>query len=432
MENKFKEHFEALQAKGAFEGVKFEDLTEEQSQELTFSYLGKLDEDIQAINQKSDEEKQELKSQVETLKQEKAAYEAKASAISQKLTEKMIEQAEKIGASDFGDAIKELQKVSKEIHEAHVAKERKEFSIKADVIRKAVTLTTSVQNTTLGQRDPRVAELAHRVVTAYEAISTKTRINENEGGKLIYVDIDPATSIRAAAAIAETGTVPESTIGFIERNRELKDIGDSLPYSKNFQYDYSRLMQYLDRFLRQNIALIEDEQIINGDGTGDNYTGIIASIPAYVPVAAGITDANIFDLAVRVSNDITTPEGSKYQPNLMFMNSDDIDSINYALKKDGENNYIPLEERMLRRGIRVVPNNSLQPDEAIIGDETYSEIIEDGLINIETGVRVNDDALKRIERILVFTRKNMLIRNEESTAWRYISSIQAALTTIAS
>ena len=428
---RIEKHYEACQEKGMFKAVEFKDLDEAQSQELYANYLGKIEGDIEAISAKSEEEKKGLEAEIKTLKAEKSASEAEYAKLTNEMTKQLLDDAAKASPESAPD-IKKLKELCEDVHKNQVAKKDFSVKLKSELVTKAVTLTTSVVNSTLAQRADRVGELAHRVLSAYDAIPLKIRLNEHEGGTYRYVDIDPATSVRAAATIAETDTIPESTIGFVERSIALKDIGDHLPYSMNFAYDFARFMQYLLRFLRQNVGLELDDQIINGDGLGDNLNGIISSIPVYIPVAEGITDANLADLIEVEARDIKAQLGSKYNPNVVMLNSNDIVSINLGLKKDANNNYQPLEERLARKGFVLIENNSLTENTMILGDADFSAIIEDGDINIETNVTANDDALKRIRRILVYMRKNVLIRVEEAEGWFYTADIDAALTVISS
>ena len=98
------------------------------------------------------------------------------------------------------------------------------------------------------------------------------------------------------------------------------------------------MQEKLEEFLNINISIVEDDQLYDGDGTGNNCNGLFTSSPTYVPVASGITDANFYDLIVKASEDITKGKRSKYQPNFALMSISDINRM--RLKKDANNNYI--------------------------------------------------------------------------------------------
>jgi hypothetical protein len=72
----------------------------------------------------------------------------------------------------------------------------------------------------------------------------------------------------------------------------------------------------LENFLRVNVAIKVDTDLVSGNGTTPNIKGINAQIPAYVAAASGITDASIYDLIVKLREAITASYGSKYNPNV--------------------------------------------------------------------------------------------------------------------
>jgi len=438
MKEKFKKHFEALQEGGAFKGLSFDDLNDEQSQELFTSYLDTLDEAIKETQRKLDEsngENETVKQELKTLKDEMSKESKDYATMTYNLAKSATANLVNISTSPLdpkkAKLIEEAKKVYSDVVEAQKTGVSNEFTVKIEAV-KAATLTTSVLDSTIGERDPDIARLAHRKITAADAITSKPIVRRDMGGKWQYTDQSAASSVRAAAQVAEGGTYPESTIAWVEKEIKLKKVADSIPYSDEFFYDFNMLMNEISNFLRVNIDLQEDDQIINGDGTGENYSGYLASIPDFVPVASGIDDPNIFDLACKVSEDITALEGSKYQPNLIHLNSSDIVSINYMLKKDANNNYIPIDEKLRAKGFVVVENNSLASDNMILGDNRFVHLINDGMVTIRTGVKVNNNDLEGISHVSISTRKNVLIKDLEKTSFRHVTSISAALTVLGS
>jgi hypothetical protein len=451
MKTKFEKFFDELQAKGkSFQNIAFKDLTEDQSHELHNLYLDKADERVKSLEAKHAEAivaqesinkeaydrevaaKAKIKAELDEIKTDVAQKNQELTKLTYEMTKKvaqtMLESAKGQGSirdANTRAAIEECKVLHKSLSEAVKNGDKATFTIKAD------TLTTSVANFTRGVEDPVVVGLATRRLTAYESIPRKITIPANAGGTYRYLEQNSATSVRAAANIAEGTPSPESTIIWAKQSLDLIKTSDHLPYSEEFEYDFQNLMKELVSFLRQNIDIIVDDQIITGTGAALNYDGIIFNAPAFTPVASGITDANIYDLIVKVSEDITDGEGSKYQPNIVYMNSADIDSIDFELKKDANNNYMSLRERALKRGIAIVENNAVVANTLFLGDNRYASIIQDGMLTIKTGLTSGTDAIDGIQRVLVSTRKNLLIKNEETTAWREVTSISAALTTLA-
>lgn len=422
---------------GSFQRLKseqIEGLEEAQLKAYQDDLANYLDSESEALKAKIKEletKEGSNKEEIQALKDQLAQIEPEALKIAMKaVKEQGIILAKMQSNSNGGrmtekQAVEEAMKFYEDLKAAVKGGKDVELSIKAD------TLTTSVSNFTRGVEDPNVARLAHRRLTAYDAIPSKPKVGANMGGTYRYLDQDSGTSVRAAAQIAEGAASPESTIAWVKRSIDLKKTSDHLPYSDEFEYDFQDLMIELVEFLRQNVAIEVDDQIINGDGLGNNYDGILTTIPAYTPVASGITDANIFDLICKVSEDITDGEGSKYAPDLVFLNSSDIVSIDFLLKKDANNNYMNLAEMAAQKGFKVIENNSLAANSMILGDSRYAHIVEDGMVTVKTGLKSGTDAIDGISRVLVETRKNLLIKNLEVTGWREVTSISAALTTLA-
>ena len=435
MKEKFQKFFDAQQEKGAFKGLTFEELGDEQLQELHAAYLGHLEDELKAAQEEAKGAKQgssEANARIEELNASIVKSNAKFSEInlklSQKLTQNLLDNSASNHTPKQKKSIEVVKGFMKELKSIVKNKSGEEIELKLEdmnnvIATKADTLTTSVANSTRGVMDPNITRLAHRRLTAYESIPSKPLIPVNGGGKYRWVDQDEATSVRAAAIVAEGTAFPESTIAWIEREIGLIKIGDHIPYSDEFEYDYANFMQEIADFLRTNVNIKVDDELIDR---------ILAVIPAYVPVASGIVDANIFDLMCKVSEDITDDEGSKYMPNVVYMNSSDIVSINYLLKKDANNNYMGLQMMAEQKGFTIIENNRVPANQMILGDNRYIHVPEDGVITIKRDVYAGDDQIEGITRMLVQTRKNLLIKNLELTGWRQVTDIAAALTTLAS
>ena len=207
-----------------------------------------------------------------------------------------------------------------------------------EVVVKALTLRSSITNNEQAFDLPDLGQLAHRKLTAYD-IFPKLRVADgNNNGVIRYYDWDEDTIVRAAAAVAEGAVFPESTAKFKKGSISIQKIGDTLPVTEEFFEDAQMFAAELGMFLETNVAIKVDGDIINATGAGNTITGLVASVNAFTPVASGISDANIYDLLVKVSEAITLNGGSKYTPNFAVMNISDINKM--KLKKDANENYM--------------------------------------------------------------------------------------------
>ena len=301
-----------------------------------------------------------------------------------------------------------------------------------EVVVKALTLRSSITNNEQAFDLPDLGQLAHRKLTAYD-IFPKLRVADgNNNGVIRYYDWDEDTIVRAAAAVAEGAVFPESTAKFKKGSISIQKIGDTLPVTEEFFEDAQMFAAELGMFLETNVAIKVDTDVINATGAGNTITGLVASVNAFTPVASGISDANIYDLLVKVSESITSTGGSKYTPNFAVMNISDINKM--KLKKDANENYIipPFVSRDGSNvsGITVVECNAVTANTMVVGDNRFARIYEKAGIEISKGYSgtqfVEDEMTLKARKRLAF-----LIRAADKGGFAKVTSISAALVTLA-
>lgn len=84
-----------------------------------------------------------------------------------------------------------------------------------------------------------------------------------------------------AGMVAETNKKPESTLKFDMVSTTAKVIAHYVKASRQILSDVSQLASYIDGRLRYGLALKEEQQLLNGDGVGQNLLGIIPQAAAY-------------------------------------------------------------------------------------------------------------------------------------------------------
>lgn len=78
-----------------------------------------------------------------------------------------------------------------------------------------------------------------------------------------------------AAPVAEGALKPESAIGFTTEDASVKTIAHWIPLTRQAMSDASQLQSYIDGRLRYGLKLEEETQILYGDGTGENLSGLL-------------------------------------------------------------------------------------------------------------------------------------------------------------
>lgn len=84
-----------------------------------------------------------------------------------------------------------------------------------------------------------------------------------------------------AAPVAETTQKPESNIDFQLFNAPVRTIAHWVIASKQILDDAPQLQSYIDGRLRFGLAIVEENQLLAGDGTGQNLEGLIPQATAY-------------------------------------------------------------------------------------------------------------------------------------------------------
>ncbi len=317
---------------------------------------------------------------------------------------------EQKGESLEGIVGKNFDSISKAINEDQ-AKHEFNISLKA-------TATTASVTSTITHRDNVLSPLASRKLTM-SSLFRHISLGKDTDGRVSYIDWDEATTARAAAMVAEGGTFPESTAAWEEFSIKLKKIGDTIPVTEEFGVDQARFRGELEEFLGTNVALVEDDQLLTGDGTGNNLTGVLTSASVHVQASRGISAPTLYDLIPILREGIVKGKGNKFRPDFVMMNLTEIN--NYKLKKDANENYLmpPFvsADGSVIDGILVIENNNMDDDTLVMGDSSKGRIYDaqEGY-SIQIGY-VDAQFKEDIKTLKARKRMALLIKNSEKAGF---------------
>ena len=299
----------------------------------------------------------------------------------------------------------------------------------AEVVLKADTLRASIATNPHVELVDGIGQLQRKKRSLYDLFRKIPVGAGNHNGTVAYVDWDEATTVKAAASVAEGVAFAESTAKFKGYTLALQKIGDSLPVSEEFFNDEVMAAAELEMFLDANVLDKVASQIVVGDNTGTNLKGLITSSPLYTAAASGITDANIYDLIAKVTEDITSVGGAKYAPDFVAMNIADINKL--KLKKDSTYNYVFNFNDPRIGALNIVEDNNVVANTLYLGDSRFARIYEMGGVVVSKGYNGTDFAE---DMLTLKARKRLafLVREADKTGFRKVASISAALTTLAS
>lgn len=333
-----------------------------------------------------------------------------------------VTEMETKGTKGNANVFAEEIKANKEALKAIAKGGNSEIVVKADTVRASIATDPS------GLFLDGIGQLQRVKRSLYDLFRKVPVSSGNHSGVIRYIDWDEATTVKAAASVAEGVAFAESTAKFKGYSLSLQKIGDSLPVSEEFFEDDVMAAAELDMFLSTNVEDKIDSQIVIGDNTGTNLKGLVSSVPAYTAAASGITDANIYDLVAKVSESITSVGGAKYAPDFVAMNIADINKL--KLKKDSTNNYVFNFNDPRIASINIIEDNNVVANTMYVGDSRFAKIYEMGGVVVSKGFNGTDFA-EDMMTLKARKRLALLIREADKTGFRKVASISAALTTLA-
>lgn len=137
-------------------------------------------------------------------------------------------------------------------------------------------------------RLPGILALPQRRLTVRDLLSQ----GRMDGNALEYVKETGFTN--SAGMVAEGDKKPESSMKFDLVSTTAKVIAHYVKASRQILSDASQLASLIDQRLRYGLAFKEEEQLLNGDGTGQNLLGIIPQATAFAaPFNPAGTETNI-------------------------------------------------------------------------------------------------------------------------------------------
>ena len=168
-----------------------------------------------------------------------------------------------------------------------------------------------------------------------------------------------------AAETAGAATKPESVLTFELANTPVVTIAHWLKVTSQIRNDAPALMSYVDTRLRYGVDRREDQQLVSGDGVGQNLVGmtIAPNFTTFTPISGDTA----LDTINRVKYLI---DSADYQASAIILNPTDWGAIERS--KDSNNLYIIGDPRSALGpflwGLPVIVTNSMTAGKVLIAD----------------------------------------------------------------
>lgn len=182
----------------------------------------------------------------------------------------------------------------------------------------------------LGRRDYRLRDLVSVRTTGSDTVEyVEQTSHTNNAAPVAEATSSAAPTTGASSGAALTlatggGYKPEGAWAFERKTATVKTIAEWVPATKRSLADAGQLEGLINDELRKDIEEVEDSQILNGSGSGENLTGILAT--------SGIqTQAFSTDLFESVRKGITLAKTvGRVNPNGIVMNPADVEKVDLA------------------------------------------------------------------------------------------------------
>ncbi|MED5546121.1 MAG: phage major capsid protein [Pseudomonadota bacterium] len=207
-----------------------------------------------------------------------------------------------------------------------------------------------------------------------------------------------------AAPVAEGAAKPQSEIQFEDASAPVRTIAHWMRASVQVLADAPALRSIIDQRLRYGLAYAEEQQLLNGDGTGQNLTGLMAEAAAF-SAAFTIADATAIDTLRLGALQVALAE---YGATGFVLNP--IDWARIELTKDSEGRYIignpagSLSPTLW--GLPVVPTQAMTVDTFLTGAFNMGAQIfdrQDATVEVSTedgdNFRTNKVTIRAEERL---------------------------------
>ncbi|MCE7028933.1 phage major capsid protein [Jiella avicenniae] len=342
------------------------------------AFAEKADAEIKATGQMAAETKAALTGLVE----QGTALQARMIEVEQKLARR--------GGSGDGPSMKSTGELFTESDEFKAMIARKGGTARMNV--KAVTSITSATTGTGGVGDAiRPERLPYIVTPGLRTFTIRDLLMPGRTASNAIEYVKETGFQNMAAPVAELAQKPQSDLAFNLVSTPVRTIAHWFHASKQVLDDIPLLQSYIDGRARYGLALVEEAQLLAGDGTGQNLLGIIPQASAYDFANRSLGSDTKVD---RIRRAILQVRLALYRATAVVMSPSDWAEIETL--KDSEGRYIigdprgVVEKRLW--GLPVVDSDAIADGKFLTGAFNMGAQVfdrEDANVQVSTEDRAN-------------------------------------------
>jgi HK97 family phage major capsid protein len=192
------------------------------------------------------------------------------------------------------------------------------------------------------------------------------------------------TFTNAAAAVAEAGLKPESTLVFAAATSAVRKLAHWFPVTEEMLEDFAATASIIDMRLRLGLALVEEDEILNGSGIAPHLLGWM-TLPGLTAAQARGADSNadaIFKQITTIGTTVFLP------PDGIVMNPANWQTI--QLTKNAAGNYLgsgpwAMAQQPTLWGLPVAVTPSIAAASALVGAfKSACQVFRKGGVRVES------------------------------------------------
>ena len=365
---------------------------------------------LKAISDNSDELKKTLKT-LESTNVSLVDAQKTQGAVIEGLTEKLNKAGENKHVS-FQAQVNELLVANKE---KLVAMKNGDSKTNIRMTMKAVGNMTLAGSTTgqlpQAERESGITRIVRRNPFILELVNVGT-ITSN-----LWEWVQQANAEGAPAMTAEGAAKAQIDFELVLASAAVRKITAFIKVSKEMLDDIPLMESEINQELSERINLTIDTQLLSGDGTGQNLTGILANATAFAPssFAASVPEANNSDVLRVAINQINL---NLFQANYIVMHPSDVTAMDLQKASDGHYVLPPFSTsaNTIIKGIPIVPNTGVTEGDYLVGDFSKAGVrFREGL-SFDIGYE-NDDFTKNFVTILAEARLVQRVKSNHYPAF---------------
>ncbi len=217
----------------------------------------------------------------------------------------------------------------------------------------------------------------------------------------------------AAMQTAEAALKAESALAFTLSSSAVQTLAHWIPVSRQLLDDAPAIQGYVNGRLMYGLKLVEENQLLNGDGTGTNLSGLITNATTYDTTRTNVATDTFIDV---LSHAITQVQLSFFEPNAIILHPSDWESIK-LIKTTGtasSGQYIFADPHSVETpalwGLPVVATQAIAQSQFLVGAFDMAAMVWDrNNATVEISREHSDFFIRNMAAILVEERLALTI-----------------------